>query len=78
MHDLVRAYAATTARDHLPEPARQAALEWAVDFYRHTAHTADRLLDGNDRVRLDPPAPGVRSRPTCPPRRRGRTTTSPT
>ncbi|ONI92949.1 transcriptional regulator, SARP family protein [Saccharothrix sp. ALI-22-I] len=60
MHDLVRAYAATTAHDHLPEPVRQAALERVVDFYRHTAHTADRLLAPHRQpIRLDPPAPGT-------------------
>ncbi|MFC6090050.1 AfsR/SARP family transcriptional regulator [Saccharothrix lopnurensis] len=64
MHDLVRAYAATTARDELPEPVRRAALARVVDFYLHTAHTADRLLDPTrDPVRLDPPAPGVRAQP---------------
>ncbi|QFZ18389.1 AfsR/SARP family transcriptional regulator [Saccharothrix syringae] len=64
MHDLVRAYAATTARDHLPEPARRAALERVVDFYRHTAHTADRLLyPHRPPVPLAPPAPGAHPRP---------------
>ncbi|GAA1340437.1 BTAD domain-containing putative transcriptional regulator [Catellatospora bangladeshensis] len=63
MHDLVRAYAATLARD-LPEPVRRAALERVVDFYRHTAHTADHLLYAlRPVVRLAPPAPGSRPLP---------------
>jgi tetratricopeptide (TPR) repeat protein len=64
MHDLIRAYAVTTAHDHLQEPARRAALERVVDFYLHTANTADRLLDPNRAlVRLGPPAPGVHPDP---------------
>ncbi|MGM1062001.1 BTAD domain-containing putative transcriptional regulator [Saccharothrix sp. Mg75] len=64
LHDLVRAYAAATAHDHLPEPVRQAALERVVDFYRHTAHAADRLLSPNRTpIRLDPPVPGAHPHP---------------
>ncbi|ONI93036.1 transcriptional regulator, SARP family protein [Saccharothrix sp. ALI-22-I] len=64
MHDLVRAYAATTARDDLPEPVRRAALERVVDFYLHTVHTAARLLDPHRApTRLDPPAPGTHPHP---------------
>ncbi|QFZ19960.1 AfsR/SARP family transcriptional regulator [Saccharothrix syringae] len=60
MHDLVRAYATTTAHD-LPGAVRQAALERVVDFYLHTAHAANHLLDPHSPpFRLDPPAPGVR------------------
>ncbi|MCS7478049.1 BTAD domain-containing putative transcriptional regulator [Umezawaea endophytica] len=61
MHDLVRAFAA----DHpLPEPTRRAALERVVDFYLHTAHTADRLVDPNTaQLRLDPPAPTAHPQP---------------
>ncbi|WP_331281558.1 AfsR/SARP family transcriptional regulator [Saccharothrix sp. NRRL B-16314] len=60
MHDLVRAYAATTAHDHLTETERRAALERVVDFYLHTSHTADRLLNPHrELVRLDPPTAGV-------------------
>ncbi|MER5268356.1 BTAD domain-containing putative transcriptional regulator [Actinosynnema sp. NPDC002837] len=63
MHDLVRAYA-TTADEHLPEPAREAALERVADFYLHTAHAADHLLNPyRPPIRLDPPAPGVQSHP---------------
>jgi hypothetical protein len=58
MHDLVRAYATTYADHDLPEPVRQAALERVVDFYRHTAHTADRFLNPHPApIRLHPPAP---------------------
>ncbi|RKT54414.1 AfsR/SARP family transcriptional regulator [Saccharothrix australiensis] len=60
MHDLVRAYAATTARDHLPDPVRRSALERVVDFYLHTAHAADQLLNPHRQpIRLDPPSPGT-------------------
>ncbi|ONI89983.1 hypothetical protein ALI22I_13765 [Saccharothrix sp. ALI-22-I] len=58
MHDLVRAYAATTAHD-LAEPVRQAALARVVDFYLHTAAGADHLVDPHGTaVQLDPPVPG--------------------
>ncbi|MFC6089720.1 ATP-binding protein [Saccharothrix lopnurensis] len=63
MHDLVRAYAAATARD-LPEPVRSAALERVVDFYLNTAHTAERLLNPHRApIRPDPPTPGTRPLP---------------
>ncbi|MBW4722176.1 AfsR/SARP family transcriptional regulator [Saccharothrix obliqua] len=61
MHDLVRAYAATTAHDHLTEPVRRAALERVVDHYLHTAHAADRLLDPHRQpITIGPPAAGAR------------------
>jgi tetratricopeptide (TPR) repeat protein len=64
MHDLVRAYAATTARDELTEAERRAALERVVSFYLHTSHHADRLLNPHrDLVPLDPPAEGVALHP---------------
>ncbi|MGM1058267.1 BTAD domain-containing putative transcriptional regulator [Saccharothrix sp. Mg75] len=44
MHDLVRRYATETAHRDLAEDVREAALRRVVDFYLHTAHTADRLL----------------------------------
>ncbi|MFD7660275.1 ATP-binding protein [Actinosynnema sp. NPDC059797] len=63
MHDLVRAYAATTAHE-LPEPVRAAALERVVDAYLHTAFAAERLLHPHRRpIRLDPPAPGAHPHP---------------
>ncbi|RCG18931.1 transcriptional regulator, SARP family protein [Streptomyces diacarni] len=45
MHDLIRAYATDTAHRRLPGPTRQAALRRVVDFYLHTSHAADRVLD---------------------------------
>jgi tetratricopeptide (TPR) repeat protein len=64
MHDLVRAYAADTARQHLPEGAREAALRRVVDFCAHTAFAADRLLNPHrPPIRLDPPTPGCLPRP---------------
>ncbi|NGY62548.1 tetratricopeptide repeat protein [Lentzea sp. NEAU-D13] len=63
MHDLVRAYAATTA-DEVPGDVREAALVRVMDFHLHTAHLADRLLDPH-RPLLEPgpPAPGVQPYP---------------
>ncbi|MEK8169747.1 hypothetical protein NKH77_07910 [Streptomyces sp. M19] len=43
MHDLIADYAVETARQ-LDERVRRSALRRVVDFYLHTAHTADRLL----------------------------------
>ncbi|EOD66786.1 hypothetical protein H480_19780 [Amycolatopsis vancoresmycina DSM 44592] len=61
MHDLVRAYAASIAHHSLPEPVRRAASDRIVDFYLHTAHTAERLLNPHrEPIR---PVPGSRSRP---------------
>jgi tetratricopeptide (TPR) repeat protein len=63
MHDLVRAYAATVA-DTLPAEVREMAVRRVLDFYSHTAHTADRLLNPQrDLVPLAPPVPGARPRP---------------
>lgn len=63
LHDLVRAYAATTAHD-LPADVRNTALVRVMDFHLHTAHTANRLLDSHrPLLRLDPPAPGVHPHP---------------
>ena len=44
MHDLVRLAAAQHAEQDLPEPVRTAALRRLADFYLHTAHAGDRLL----------------------------------
>lgn len=64
MHDLVRDYAATTAHDHLPEPVLRAALERVIDFYLHTAHTAERLLyPHREQIRLKPSTPGTHAHP---------------
>lgn len=63
MHDLVRAFAATTARE-IPDDVRSAALLRVMDFYLHTAHTADRLLTpGRPVARPSPPARGVHPHP---------------
>ncbi|MFT7837743.1 tetratricopeptide repeat protein [Saccharothrix sp. BKS2] len=63
MHDLVRAYAATTAHS-LPDDVRETALIRVVDFHLHTAHAADRLLDPHRPiVSPDPPTPDVRPHP---------------
>ena len=64
MHDLIRAYASNTAHHDLTENTRQAALRRIIDFYTHTAHTADRLLDPHrPPIQLDPPAPGTHPHP---------------
>ena len=63
MHDLIRAYAVRTAHDELPEAVRRTALERAVDFYLHTAYTADRSLNPHrSPISLDPPGPGASPR----------------
>ncbi|WP_148088675.1 AfsR/SARP family transcriptional regulator [Saccharothrix texasensis] len=60
MHDLVRAYAATTAHRDLTEQARQAALGRVLDFYTHTAHHADLMLDVHrGPLGLAAPSPGT-------------------
>ncbi|MBY8850443.1 AfsR/SARP family transcriptional regulator [Saccharothrix longispora] len=63
MHDLIRAYAAGTARG-LPDSARRRALRRVVDFYLHTTHAADRLLDPHrELVEPDPAEPGGEPQP---------------
>ncbi|MET8760658.1 BTAD domain-containing putative transcriptional regulator [Lentzea sp. NPDC004782] len=63
MHDLVRAYAATTAHQ-LPDDLRETALARVMDFHLHTAFAADRLLDPTRQLlQPDPPAPGVHPLP---------------
>jgi tetratricopeptide (TPR) repeat protein len=58
MHDLIRHYA-TTLQQQLGEDARAAALQRLVDFYLHTAHTADGLLNRHpDQIMLAEPAAG--------------------
>ncbi|MEV8444207.1 tetratricopeptide repeat protein, partial [Actinosynnema sp. NPDC051121] len=62
-HDLIRAYAAGTARD-LPADVRDAALRRVLDCYTHTAHAAARLLNPQRRpLGLEPPEPGARTHP---------------
>ncbi|MFC5056587.1 AfsR/SARP family transcriptional regulator [Saccharothrix xinjiangensis] len=63
MHDLVRAYATTTART-LPGDTRDAALARVMDFHLHTASSADRLLDPHRQlVHPGAPTPGVHPHP---------------
>ncbi|MFD5825613.1 BTAD domain-containing putative transcriptional regulator [Lentzea sp. NPDC060358] len=62
MHDLIRAFAAT-AQD-LSDDERTAALTRVTDFYLHTAHSADRLLEPHrPLVRPGSPAAGVHPHP---------------
>jgi DNA-binding SARP family transcriptional activator len=64
MHDLVRLYATHTAYQELTKDVRETALRRVLDFYTHTAHTADRLLfPGRQPIQLDPSAPGVHPQP---------------
>jgi tetratricopeptide (TPR) repeat protein len=64
MHDLIRLYATDTAHQDLAQDAREAALRRVLDFYTHTAHTADRLLESHRHpIQLHLPAPGVRPQP---------------
>ncbi|AHH98856.1 AfsR/SARP family transcriptional regulator [Kutzneria albida] len=64
MHDLVGLYAADQARHDQPEADREAAQRRVLDFYTHTAHTADgRLNPHRLDIRLDPPAPGTHPQP---------------
>ncbi|QFZ16082.1 AfsR/SARP family transcriptional regulator [Saccharothrix syringae] len=56
MHDLIRRYAVERAGS-LPAGGRDAAVRRVVDFYRHTAHAADRLLyPHRQAVDVDAPA----------------------
>jgi DNA-binding SARP family transcriptional activator/tetratricopeptide (TPR) repeat protein len=64
MHDVIRAYAAAIVDQELTAQAREAALRRVLDFYTHTAHAADRLLNPNrPPVQLNPPAPDVHPQP---------------
>ncbi|TCO54267.1 AfsR/SARP family transcriptional regulator [Actinocrispum wychmicini] len=64
MHDLIRLGATDTAQEHLTEDVRDAALRRVLDFYTHSAHSADRLLDPHGpSIPVDPPAADVYLRP---------------
>jgi len=64
MHDLIRRYATDIAFHDLAEQARAEALRRVLDFYTHTAHTADRLLDPHRLpIQLDPPVSGLHPQP---------------
>lgn len=45
MHDLLRLYAVRQAHNDQPEDSRHLAMRRLIDFYLHTAHTAERKLD---------------------------------
>jgi tetratricopeptide (TPR) repeat protein len=63
IHDLIRDYAATD-QQQLDEDTRNVALRRLVDFYLHTAHTADGLLNRHpDQIKLDEPAAGCHPYP---------------
>ncbi|WP_433261049.1 BTAD domain-containing putative transcriptional regulator [Actinosynnema sp. CS-041913] len=63
MHDLIRAYATTTA-DDLTEDVREQALRRVLDFYTHTVHAAQHVLYPHTPVLPpDPPAPGTHAHP---------------
>ncbi|MFD4636345.1 BTAD domain-containing putative transcriptional regulator [Lentzea sp. NPDC058436] len=54
MHDLVRSYAADTART-MPDEVRGTALRRVVDFYLHTSCAGERVLDPHrPAIALDP------------------------
>lgn len=56
MHDMIRPYAQESSQ----APAQAEAMERIVDFYLHTAHSANRLLQPHSEpISLDPPDPGV-------------------
>jgi len=64
MHDLVRAYAAATARQGLARDLRVAALGRVVDYYLHTAHNAHALVAPFIQpLRLATLAPGIQLQP---------------
>ncbi len=64
MHDLVRHYAAETARRGLEPEVGEAAVCRIVDFYVHTAYAADIALDPHrPRIEMKPPVSGVRIPP---------------
>ncbi|MEV6909234.1 tetratricopeptide repeat protein [Amycolatopsis sp. NPDC051071] len=59
MHDLVRRYVTETARGEAAVDGREDALRRIVDFYLHTAHAADKLLDPHrEALRVTPAARG--------------------
>ncbi|MDU0294775.1 tetratricopeptide repeat protein, partial [Saccharothrix longispora] len=63
MHDLIRSYATTTA-SCLAEEIRDTALRRVLDFYTHTAHAAEHLLNPHAQLpQLAPPTPGAQPQP---------------
>ncbi|MFG3423296.1 ATP-binding protein [Micromonospora sp. NPDC049460] len=68
MHDLLRLYATKQAHEHLSDSNREEALRRVIDFYRHTAHRAERLLDPHRHpVEIDAPAPDCHPLPLADP-----------
>jgi tetratricopeptide (TPR) repeat protein len=64
MHDLVRDYAAATARANLSEDMRETALTRVMGFYLQTALVAQRVLDPHGSPRqVDPPGANARMDP---------------
>ncbi|MFH8597079.1 ATP-binding protein [Streptomyces rimosus] len=64
LHDLIRLYACDQAHLHQTEDHRDSALRRLVEFYLHTAHAADQLLDPHrESVVLGPPAQGCLPHP---------------
>lgn len=59
-HDLLRAYAAEQSRACDSETERAQALHRVLDYYRHAAHAADRLMyPARPGIALPEPQPGV-------------------
>jgi tetratricopeptide (TPR) repeat protein/DNA-binding XRE family transcriptional regulator len=59
-HDLLRAYAAEQAAEHLPAQERHAAIQRVLDHYLHTGHAAALLLNpSREPVALAQPQPGT-------------------
>jgi tetratricopeptide (TPR) repeat protein len=64
MHDLIRLYAAELGHHEVAEDVRDAAVRRVLDFYVHTANTADRLLESHrPQMHLDSPVSGVQPPP---------------
>ena len=60
MHDLVRLYATEYAIQQHNQAERDTALRRVLDFYLHTAHAADRLMDSRrPATRFEEPARGT-------------------
>jgi tetratricopeptide (TPR) repeat protein len=61
-HDLLRAYAAELAHTPGSDVERNTAVRRMLDYYLHSAHAADRLLDpSRDPIELTPAQPAVTS-----------------
>jgi DNA-binding SARP family transcriptional activator/tetratricopeptide (TPR) repeat protein len=65
MHDLLRTYASELMAGTNAEPERRTARRRLLDYYLHTAHRADELLNRfrDDPIELEPPVPGVSAEP---------------